>query len=249
MIQQTLNEKLLQLRLPAFRDGLKEQAANPQYAALPFEDRLLLLVEQECTRRADNRLKRRLKGADFPFQAAVPDLDFDPERGLDRRQVLELAHGAWIDQALNILVLGATGTGKTFISSALGHAACQAGYTVRYLRTSRLLLLLERARQDGSYLAQLRSLTKTDLLIFDDWLRDPVQLSAAQHLLEIFDDRFGNASTLIATQLPVPEWHTRFPDPTLADAVLDRLVHNAYRLNLAGESQRKLRSIRSMPHT
>jgi DNA replication protein DnaC len=249
MIQQTLYEKLLRLRLPAFRAGLQEQAANPQYAELSFEERLLLLVEQECTRRADSRLKHRLKEADFPFRAAIPDLDFSPERGLDRRQVLELAHSTWIDQALNILVLGATGTGKTFVSSALGHAACQAGYTVRYVRTSRLLLSLEHARQDGSYLSLLRSLTKSNLLIFDDWLRDPVPLSAAQHLLEIFDDRFGKASTLIATQLPVSEWHTRFPDPTLADAILDRLVHNAHRLNLAGESQRKLRSFRSMPHS
>lgn len=249
MIQQTLYEKLLQLRLPAFRSGLQEQASNPQYAELSFEERLLLLVEQECTRRADSRLKRRLKEADFPFRATVPDLDFDPDRGLDRRQVLELAHSTWIDQALNILVLGATGTGKTFVSSALGHAACQAGYSVRYVRTSRLLLSLERAHKDGSYLTQLRSLTKSSLLIFDDWLRDPVQLSAAQHLLEIFDDRFGKASTLIATQLPVSEWHARFPDPTIADAILDRLVHNAHRLNLEGESQRKLRSFRSMPHS
>lgn len=249
MISQTLMDKLLQLRLPAFRDGLREQISNPQYAELSFEDRLLLLVELECNRRLDSRTKRRLKLAEFPMRAAVEDLDFSPERGLERHLVLELAQCNWIDKALNILVLGATGTGKSYLACALGVAACRSGYSVRYLHTARFLHTLTRARQDGSYLNLLRSLSRTEVLILDDWMRDPIQLSSAQDLLEVFDDRFGNTATIIISQVPVSDWHARFPDPTLADAILDRTIHNAYRLTLLGDSQRKLRGFRTISHT
>ena len=248
MISQTLMEKLLQLRLPAFREGLREQTSNPQYAQLSFEDRLLLLVDLECNRRLDSRTKRRLKLADFPMQATVEDLDFSPERGLERRLVLELSQCNWVDQALNILVSGATGTGKSFVACSLGTAAIRLGYSVRYFRTARFLLTLTRARQEGSYLNLLRSLSRTDVLILDDWMRDPVPLSAAQDLLEVFDDRFGKSATIIAAQVPVSAWHARFPDPTLADALLDRTVHNAYQLPLLGDSQRKLRAARTLSH-
>jgi DNA replication protein DnaC len=249
MISQTLMEKLLELRLPAFRDGLREQISNPQYAQLSFEDRLLLLVDLECNRRLDSRTKRRLKLADFPMQATVEDLDFSPERGLERRLVLELSQCNWVDQALNILVSGATGTGKSFVACSLGTAAIRLGYSVRYFRTARFLLSLTRARQEGSYLNLLRSLSRTDVLILDDWMRDPIPLSAAQDLLEVFDDRFGKSATIIAAQVPVSAWHARFPDPTLADALLDRTVHNAYQLPLLGDSQRKLRAARTLSHT
>jgi len=249
MISQTLYEKLLELHLNAFREGLREQTSNPKYIDLPFEERLLLLVELECIHRSDNRIKRRFKMAEFPMTAAIEDLDFSPERGLDKHLILELAQCSWVDKALNILILGATGTGKSFLASSLGVAACRSGYSVRYWRTSRLLHSLAHARQDGSYLLFLRSLNKTDVLILDDWMRDPIQLSGAQDLLEIFDDRFGKATTVIVSQIPVTDWHLRFPDPTLADAILDRTIHNAYRLSLLGDSQRKLRGNRSMPHT
>ena len=249
MISQTLSDKLLELRLTAFRDGLREQSANPHYTDLSFEERLLLLVELECTRRSGSRIQRRLKLAEFPLPATMEDLDFSPERGLDRRQILELAQGTWIAQALNILILGATGTGKSFLASALGVAACRLGYSVRYVRTSRFLHALAHARQDGSYLHFLRSLNKMEVLILDDWMRDPIPLAAAQDLLEVFDDRFGKTATVIVSQVPVADWHTRFPDPTLADAILDRTIHNAYRLALLGDSQRKLRGNRTMPHT
>jgi len=249
MISQTLLDQLLQLRLPAFREGLRLQFGNPQYAQLSFEERLLLLVEAECTRRSDNRMKRRLKLAEFPLQAAVEDLDFSPERGLERRLILELAQCHWVEKALNVLILGATGTGKTFLACALGTAACRLGYSVRYVRIPRFLHALAHARQDGAYLNLLRSLMKIDLLILDDWMRDPLPLPAAQDLLEVFDDRFGKTATLIASQVPVADWHARFPDPTLADAILDRCIHNAYRISMTGESQRKLLGFRSMSHT
>jgi len=249
MISQTLLDKLLELRLTAFREGLREQFSNPHYVDLSFEERLLLLVELECTHRSGSRIKRRLKLADFPMPATIEDLDFSPERGLDRRLILELAQCSWIDKFLNVLILGATGTGKSFLASSLGVAACRLGYSVRYVRTSRFLHSLAQARQDGSYLSFLRSLNKADVLILDDWMRDPIQLPATQDLLEVFDDRFGKKATLFVSQVPVADWHARFPDPTLADAILDRTVHNAYRLPLLGDSQRKLRASRTMPHT
>jgi DNA replication protein DnaC len=249
MISQTLLDKLLELRLTAFREGLREQSSNPHYTDLSFEERLLLLVDLECTHRSGRRIKRRLKLAEFPTPATIEDLDFSPERGLDRRLILELAQGGWIDKALNILILGATGTGKSFLASSLGVASCRLGYSVRYVRTSRFLHSLAQARQDGSYLYFLRSLNKADVLILDDWMRDPIQLPAAQDLLEVFDDRFGKTATMIVSQVPVADWHTRFPDPTLADAILDRTIHNAYRLSLLGDSQRKLRGNRALPHT
>jgi DNA replication protein DnaC len=246
MISQTLMDKLLQLRLPAFRDGLQEQISNPQYAELSFEDRLLLLVELECNRRLDSRTRRRFKQAEFPIMAMIEDLDFSPERKMDRRLVLELAQCSWIDKALNAIVEGATGTGKSFLACALGTAACRLGYSVRYLHTARFLLTLDHARQDGSYLQYLRSLSRIDVLILDDWMRDPIQISSAQDLLEVFDDRFGRSATIIASQVPISDWHARFPDPTLADAILDRSIHNAYRISLQGDSQRKIRGFRTI---
>ena len=247
MLAQPLLDKLTELRLPAFREGLQEQLHNPQYAQLAFEERLALLVDQECTRRSSRRMQRRTEAAAFPFPALIEDLDFSTTRGLDRRVVLELAQGGWIDQHLNVIVDGPTGAGKTFLACALGQSACRSNFTVRYFRTSRLLQQLGRAHADGTYANLLTSLARTDLLIFDDWMRDPVTLAQAQDLLEILDDRFGRSSTLVATQVPVAEYHARFPDSTLADAILDRLVHNAHRLNLVGESQRKMRATGRMP--
>jgi len=249
MLVQPLLDKLTALRLPAFREGLQEQLRSAQYAPLAFEERLAILVDQECTRRASRRVQRRTEVAAFPFPACIEDLDFSASRGLDRRFVLELAQGSWIENHLNVIVDGPTGAGKTFLACALGQSACHGNFTVRYFRTSRLLQQLARAHLDGSYADLLSHLARTDLIIFDDWLRDPITLAQAQDLLEIMDDRFGQSSTLVATQVPVAEYHARFPDATLADAILDRLVHNAHRVNLAGESQRKTRSIGRMPST
>lgn len=249
MLMQPLLDKLIQLRLPAFREGLQEQLNNPQYAELTFEERLALLVDREVTRRQDHRIQRRIKLAVFPQSATLEDLDLTPARGLERRFVLELAQCNWIDQHLNTLVLGATGSGKSFLSCALGLAACRTDHSVRYFRTSRLLFQFAQAHLDGSFSTLLESLAKIDLLILDDWLRDPISLAETRDLLEILDDRFGRVSTLVASQLPISEWFMQFPSPTHADAILDRIVNNAYRLNLTGDSQRKLRSKNTMPST
>ncbi len=158
-------------------------------------------------------------------------------------------NATWIASHLNTLVLGPTGAGKTFLACGLGLAACRSNYSVRYFRTSRLLYQLAQSHQDGSYPALLASLAKLDLLILDDWMRDPITAPNAQDLLEVLDDRFGRVSTLVASQVPVADWFARFPDPTLGDAILDRIVHNAYRLNLTGDSQRKTRAAALMSST
>ena len=247
MLIQPLLDKLTQLRLPAIRSGLEEQLQNPQYAELSFEDRLGLLVDLECTRRADNSLRRRIKTARFTLPATIEDLDLSLARGLERGLILELAQGEWIRRHLNILVLGPTGAGKSYMACALGHAACRQGFSVRYQRTSRLLHEIMLSHADGSYPKLLTKLARVQLLIFDDWLRDPLTPSQARDLLEILDDRYGRSSTLVATQIPIEDWHDRLPDPTLGDAILDRLVHNAYRLQLKGESMRKAYSPLHLP--
>ena len=242
MLTQPLLDKLSQLHLSGFRTALEEQLGNPQYAELSFEERLGLLVDVETTRRANNSLKRRIRAARFPLLATMEDLDLSARRGLNRAQVLQLAQSEWVSRQLNMLVLGATGAGKTYLACALGRAACQAGCKVRFERASRLLQTLELARADGSYPQLLRTLARVQLLIFDDWLRDPLSRSQARDLLEILDDRYGRSATMVVTQVPVADWHSRIPDPTLSDAVLDRLIHNAYRLELKGDSMRKVHS-------
>jgi DNA replication protein DnaC len=242
MLSQPLLDKLSTLGLTGFRAALEDQTQNPQYAELTFEDRLGLLVDVECTRRADTRLQRRLRAAHFALAARLEELDLSAKRGLDRRYILELAQSEWVGRHLNLLVLGPTGAGKTYLACTLGAAACAQGFSVRYERTSRLLHALHLSQADGSYAKLLASLARVPLLILDDWLRDPLTPTQARDLLEILDDRYGRSAILIATQIPVADWHSHLPDPTLADSILDRLVHNAYRLQLKGESMRKVRS-------
>lgn len=242
MLNQPLLDRLTALRLQGFRDALEEQQQSAQYAELSFEDRLGLLVDLEFTRRTNSRLQHQLHAARFACAARVEELDLSPKRGLDRRQVLALAQGDWVQKHLNVLVLGPTGAGKTFLTCALGAAVCAQGFSVRYERTSRLLQALHLAHADGSYAKLLASLARLPLLILDDWLRDPLTPAQARDLLEVLDDRYGRTATLIATQIPVADWHSQIPDPTLADSILDRLVHNAHRLQLKGESMRKLKS-------
>lgn len=256
MTLQTLNEQRLELRLPAFRQALQEQQSNAKYTELAFEERLALLVDQECTQRRENRIRRNIHSAAFSMSASLEDLDISAARGLERRLILELAQCNWITARQNMIVLGPTGSGKSFLACAFGTAAARNGFTVRYHRTSRLLHTLTQVRADGSLTNLLRSLAKISLLILDDWMRDTITIQNAQDLLEVLDDRFGHTSTLIASQVPIPDWqsglffdHRRIPDPTLADAILDRLVHNAHRIELKGESQRKLRAKRTMPNT
>ena len=240
--RQTLLDQLAVLRLSAFRQALEAQFASPHYDELSFEERLALLVEQEHLQRQDNRLRRRLRQARFRQTAMIQDIDFSAKRGLQRQFVLQLAQNTWIHKGLNLIVLGPTGAGKTFLSCALGRAACEQDLTVRYFRLPRFFQEVKTAQMEGVYPRLIKTLAKTDLLILDDWLRDSLSLTDAQSLLDILDDRYGRSATMVATQLPIAAWVSRIPDPTLADAILDRLVHNAHRLELLGESQRKIRA-------
>lgn len=247
--RQILLDQLAALRLPAFRQALEDQFASPHYAELSFEERLALLLEHEYLQRQDNRLHRRLHQARFQQSAMVQDIDFSAKRGLQRQFVLQLANNTWIHKGLNLIIHGATGSGKTFVSCALGRAACEHDLTVRYFRLPRFFQEIKSAQLEGEYARLIKTLSKTDLLILDDWLRDSLTLADAQSLLDILDDRYGRCATLVATQFPIAVWHSRIPDPTVADAILDRLVHNAHRLELLGESQRKLRSETIMAST
>lgn len=242
MLTQPMLDKLSELRLRGMRAGLEEQLQNPQYAELPFEDRLGLLLDREHRLRQENRLTQRLRAARFKEQALVEELDLSPSRGLPRSLVMELAESDWVRRHFNVIVVGPTGVGKSYLACALGHSACRSDCSVRYERTSRLLSTLELARADGSYPKLLDALSRTQLLILDDWVRDPLTPSQTRDMLEILDDRYRRASTLVATQVPVDAWHDRLSDPTLADALLDRLVHNAFRLSIKGESRRKTHS-------
>jgi DNA replication protein DnaC len=247
--RQILLDQLAALRLPAFRQALEVQFNSPQYDELSFEERLALLVEQEHLQRQDNRLHRRIRQARFQQTAMVQDIDFSAKRGLQRQFVLQLAQNNWIHKGLNLIILGPTGAGKTFLSCALGRAACEQDLNVRYYRLPRFSQEIKTAQLEGIYPRLVKTLAKTDLLILDDWLRDSLSLTDAQSLLDILDDRYGRCATMVATQFPVDVWHSRILDPTLADAILDRLVHNAHRIELLGESQRKIRAETIMAST
>jgi len=239
MLIQPTADKLRQMRFYGMVAALEEQAENPEYQKLSFEERLGFLVDREWTDRKEKRLAARIRKAKFREKAFMDSLDLSKERGLDRSQILYLAQPDWINNNQNIIIEGATGTGKTYLACALGNAACRNGFSVQYFHAVKLLRQLKAAHVDGSYEKFLKRLSKTRLLIFDDWLLDSFDLVQTRDLLEVIDDRFNKGSAIFATQLPVSDWHSRFGDPTLADAIMDRIVHNAYRLKLKGGSQRK----------
>ncbi|MGH8568326.1 MAG: IS21-like element helper ATPase IstB, partial [Gammaproteobacteria bacterium] len=217
-----------------------EQQGQPDLAGIPFEDRLALLVEREVTAREDRRLTRLLQLAKLRLPAAaIEDLDFRSARGLDRSLLLRLSGCDWIRQSHSVLIVGATGTGKTYLACALGQSACRHGLMVRYVRLPRLLNELGLARADGSYGKLLAALAKADLLILDDWGLAPLTDRERRDLLEVLEDRYGRRATLVTSQLPLDHWHDCVGDPTFGDAILDRLVHQAHRLILKGTSMRR----------
>jgi DNA replication protein DnaC len=238
LLQQTI-ERLHELRLLGMAAALEEQAGMPQTHDLSFEDRLALLLEREVSCRGDRRLTRLLQLAKLRLSACIEDIDFRKPRGLDKALVLRLASCTWIGNSEAVLISGATGTGKSFIACALGQSACRHGFTTRYYRFSRLLGELALARADGSYPKLLEKLARTQLLILDDFGLSPLTDSERRDLLEVLEDRYDRRATLITSQLPFDHWHAVVGDTTFADAILDRLVHHAHRINLKGASMRK----------
>lgn len=232
-------EKLQALKLTGMVKGLEEQLRMTGLDDLGFEERLGLLVDREVTERESRRLKNRLAQARLRHTGAVEDVDLHTPRGLDRSVFLTLCSCQWVPQHLNVLITGKTGTGKSFLACALAQKACREGFTAAYHRVPRLLAELGTAKADGRYAKVLAGMARVDVLVLDDWGLHPLTDASRRDLLEILEDRYGRRSTVVTSQLPVSTWHEAIGDATLADAVLDRLVHNAYELKLKGESRRK----------
>jgi DNA replication protein DnaC len=232
-------DKLRTLKLRGMLKGLEEQLASSSYETLSFEERLGLLIDRELTEQENRRLETRLRQARLRQTACVENIDFTQARGLDKGLVRKLSGGKWIEEHLNALITGPCGVGKSFIACALAHKACLLGHSVLYTRAPRMLQDLALARGDGRYLKLMRALTRTHVLVIDDWGLAALNDSERGDILEILEDRHQRTSTIVTSQLPVKHWHEIIGNPTLADAILDRLVHNAYSIELKGESMRK----------
>jgi len=247
MLNHPTLDKLHELRFTGMAKALSEQMALPDIDDLSFEERLGLLVDREATEREDRRLQTRLRQARLKQNACIEDIDFKQSRGLDKSLLLDLAQCQWIKRHLNLLITGPTGVGKTWIACALAQKACREGFTSLYLRLPRLLQELPIAKGDGTYTRLMNRLAKVDVLILDDWGLSKLIAEQRRDLLEILEDRHDTRSTIVTSQLPLDQWHHIIGDPTLADAILDRLVHNAYKINLKGESMRKRKTNLTAP--
>lgn len=237
--QHTL-QQLNHLKLTGMAQALGLQLDQPNsYEELGFLERLALLVDSESTSRDNRKITRLLRQAKLRLNAQPADIDYQSRRGLHKDTMAQLLQLGWIRQHRNLLIEGPTGTGKTYIACAFGQSACEHGLSVRYFRASRLFESLTIAHGDGSFGRVLAQLAKTDLLIIDDWGLDQLTQQQRNDLLEVMEDRHGRGATLIASQLPIGQWHEAIGDPTLADAILDRLVHNATKVKMKGESMRK----------
>jgi DNA replication protein DnaC len=241
LIQQT-RAHLHTLRLTGMLQALDEQLSQPAMAELSFEERLAILVDREILYRENRRLERLLKAARLRVGACVEDIDYRHPRGLEKPRMASLITLDWVRQSLNLCLTGPTGCGKTWLACAFGNEACRRGLSVRYLRLPRLFEMLRIAHGDGSYTKLMNQLLKTDLLILDDWGIQKVSAAQRNDLMEVIEDRHGRRSTLIASQLPTEYWHEYIGEATIADAILDRLLHGAHRLNLTGESMRKTKA-------
>jgi DNA replication protein DnaC len=240
MLNEPTIEKLTALRLATMASAWIEQSKNPKMANLSFDERFGMLVDAEHLARDNRRLARLLKDAQLRLpHACVEDIETPPARGLDKALVRQLGTGAWIHEHLNILLCGPTGVGKSYIGCALGQNACRKGHRVLYRRMPRLLDELALARADGSHARLLARLVKFDLLVLDDWGLGTLKEAQRHDLLEVIEDRYGRLSTIVTSQLPISKWHEWIGDPTLADAILDRLVNNAYKVELKGHSRRR----------
>ena len=238
LTQQTL-EKMNQMKLSAMAEAFEQQLGSGEHAKLAFEERLGLLVDCEWTAREQRKLTRRLRVAKPRYKSAsLEDVDFKHPRGLNRQQVLSLGSCSWVQDRYNLLITGPTGSGKTYLACAFVERACRRGFTARYARMPRLLQEIAVGRGDGSYTRLLARLAKLDLLAIDDWLIAPLRDAERRDLMEVIEDRSEQAATLIASQLPVKDWHGGIGDPNQADAICDRLLHNGHRIELKGHTKR-----------
>ena len=242
MLNHPTLDKLKALKLQGMAQGLIDQAQHPAIDQLSFEERLGLLVDREMTDRLDRRLKNRLAQARLKQSACLEDLDYHVNRGLDKALMMSLHDCQWLKKHRNILITGPTGVGKSWIACALAQKACREGYSALYQRVPRLFQELPIAKGDGSLPKLFARLSKIDVLVLDDWGLTKLTAEQRRDMLEILEDRHGAHSTIVTSQLPIDQWHASIGDSTLADAILDRLVHNAYKINLTGESLRKTKA-------
>lgn len=240
MLDHATIERLRALRLRGMAEALATQLQQPDMQSLSFEERLGLLVDLEWAYRQNRRLARLLKAAKLRLPASMEDVDYQQPRGLDRALMRTLATCQWVKDRQHILVIGPTGVGKTYIACALGNAACRQGHSTRYYRVPRLLSDIATAKADGSYARLMSALARTEVLVLDDWGIAPLSAADARDILEIIDDRTQQRSTIVASQLPIDHWYATIGDATVADAILDRLVHQSHKLILKGESMRKV---------
>jgi len=222
--------------------AFKEQSEQPSVCSLSFEERFAMIVDREWMVRENRKLARRLKAARLKHQATVEDIDYRHPRGLDKSVMRSLITCQWIKTYQNVIITGPTGIGKSYLSEAIAQKACREGFTALRYRSTRLMRELEIARGDGSYLKLLNRMAKVDLLVIDDWGLASLSDTERRDFLEVMEDRHGLKSTLITSQYPVSKWYELIGEPTMADAILDRIVHNAHKLTLKGESMRKTRS-------
>ncbi len=240
MLTQHTFTQLKALKLDGIARAFEEQLAQPAAASLSFEERFGMLVDREIAHRDGKRLTRLLKSAKLKdSRACLEDIDYRSGRGLDKHLLASLAGGEWIRSAHNVLICGATGCGKTWLACALGHNAARQGFSVLYARASRLIEELRIAHGDGSFTRRLAQLARIDVLLIDDFAQTALEASDRSDLLELIDDRVNIRSSVITSQLPIERWHEYLNDPTLADAILDRIVHRSHKLKLKGDSLRK----------
>ena len=242
MLNQQTIEKLYVMRMRGMADAFTQQQEDPQTTQLSFEERFALLVDRQWNWRQNRALERRLRDARLQGPACMEDIDFRATRGLDKQVVRSLTQDSdWVRRHQNIFLVGPTGLGKTFLARAFGQKACRDGFTAYFSSAVQLFRELEMARADGSYAKRLRALGQVDVLIVDDWAMAPLTDGERRAFLEICDERYPTRSTLLTSQLPVVKWHAQIGDPTVADSILDRLVHSAHRIDLQGDSIRKLK--------
>jgi DNA replication protein DnaC len=249
MLDKVMVEQLHELRLGVMAQKLAEQQENSDMMALSFDERLGMIVEAEWIARKTRRVERHISQANFRFPAMIEDIEYHGKHGITKQDVLRLSDSGYIHKKQNILICGPTGVGKTYLVCALGRCACLGNIQARYIRTSDLFYELADAQMAGNYPACKRKLGKLPLLILDDWGMRPFTLEESHEIMELMEMRYQNGSTIIAGQLPHTEWHQLFPDPTLSDAILDRVVHNAHKFNIQGESMRKILAEKEMVRT